>query len=55
MEWVTRKEASERLRCHIGTIDRYIKSGRLEASWVSAGMIRVSVYSIDRLLQQGKR
>lgn len=53
MEWISRKAASERLGCHVGTIDRYIKDGHLEASRI-VGMVRVSVFSIDRLIQQGK-
>jgi len=54
MDWVTRQIAAKRLGVHARTIDRWIREGKLEGSWLTSKCVRVSVFSIDRLLQQGR-
>jgi excisionase family DNA binding protein len=54
MEWITRRTASERLGVSVATVDRWIRDGKLEASRLTPGTVRVSVFSIDQLIQRGK-
>lgn len=53
-EWITRKDAAARLGVSVVSIDRWIKDGRLEATRLTPKCVRISVWSIENLFQQGK-
>lgn len=53
-EWLTRKEAAQRLGVHARTIDRWIIEGRLEATKLTPKVVRISVWSIEQMFVSGR-
>jgi len=54
--WLSTKEAAERLGITTRTLHRYIKEGKIAASQiVPNGKLRISLESIDRLLETSVR
>jgi excisionase family DNA binding protein len=54
--WLSTKEAAERLGITTRTLHRYIKEGKIAASQiVPNGKLRISLESIDRLFETSVR
>jgi len=54
-EYLTAEEAAGRLKVHLMTIYKWIKSGRIQARRLPGGGLRIDAQELEKLLGQNKR
>ena len=50
---LTRREAAERLRISLSTLERWERTGRLTPTRLSPGVVRYRRADIERLIEEG--
>ena len=55
VEILTANEVANRLKVHLMTVYRWISTGRLEASRLPGGGLRIDAKELDKLLGQNTR
>ncbi len=55
VEILTANEVADRLKVHLMTVYRWVSSGRLQASRLPGGGLRIDVKELEKLLGQNVR